>query len=333
MTNTKYSNCFFIGGIDIKKIKMFFDAIWWKIYYLWENKYLKNVGLVKQGRSHNQWPEMTFYCIRRKGDFAGLFSYVLIVLEKLETAEKEGWIPVVDMMRTINSYLYKREVGFVNSWEYFFEQPAGYDLKSIRKCKNVYLSDIQISCAVDEGVFTDEYVLKKWSGLYHKYIKLNIKTKNHIDDIYQELFYQSNRVLGVLCRGTDYLNAPHLHPIQPEPQRVIQDARKLMKEHALDKIFLATEDKSIYNLFQREFEHDLITVNCIRYDGKEEITQRNNRRKNDKYIQGLDYVTTIYLLARCTGLLCGNTNGALAACIINAGKYEFTHFYQLGYYP
>lgn len=314
-------------------VKRFFNAVWWKNYYQREKYYLKNCGgKVKRGWFHNQKPELVFYCIRRKGDFAGLFSYALIVMEKLEFCEREGWIPVVDMMHTINSYLYKKEVGFINSWEYFFEQPGGYKLKDIRRVKNLYLSDIQVRCAVDEKVFTDENALKKWSRIWHKYIRLNDKTKKHIDGEYQRLFSQSGRVLGVLCRGTDYLNEPHLHPIQPEPSMVVQDAKKLMKERALDKIYLATEDASIYTLFQQEFGSSLIAVDCIRYDGKEEITQRTNCRKNDKYIQGLDYITTIYLLARCTGILCGNTNGSIAARIINADKYEFVNIYLLGCY-
>ncbi|MBD5468178.1 MAG: hypothetical protein HDR21_08535 [Lachnospiraceae bacterium] len=315
------------------KIKWFFDAVWWKTYYLIEKELLKNAGRgIKRRKFHNRRPDEVFCVIRRKGDSAGLFSYVLIILEKIEQCEQEKWIPVVDMMHTINSYLYKREVGFINSWEYFFEQPGGHKLKDIRGCQNICLSDIQIRCAVTERVFTDENDLKKWSGLYHKYIKLNEKTKKHIDDVYQELFHKSDRVLGVLCRGTDYLNAPPLHPIQPEPQMVISDAKKLMKEKALDKIYLATEDAAIYDLFRQEFGQNLIAVDCVRYVGKEEITTRKNRRKNDKYIQGLDYITTIYLLARCTGILCGNTNGAVAAYIINGGKYEFSNCYQLGAY-
>lgn len=37
-------------------------------------------------------------------------------------------IPVVDMQTFTNIYLRKDEVGHVNSWEYFFEQPAGIRL-------------------------------------------------------------------------------------------------------------------------------------------------------------------------------------------------------------
>lgn len=77
----------------------------------------------------------------------------------------------------------------------------------------------------------------------------------------------------------------------------------------------------------------MVAVNQIRYVGKEEITTRSNVRKKDKYLQGLDYITAIYLLAECKGILAGYTNGALAAVLINAGAYEFSQIYSLGFYP
>lgn len=62
---------------------------------------------------------------------------MLIIFEKLAYCEERNYAPVIDMQHTRNTYLNKIEVGFVNSWEYYFKQPAGYGLKSISKCKNV----------------------------------------------------------------------------------------------------------------------------------------------------------------------------------------------------
>lgn len=317
-----------------KKVKNFFDKVWWKLYAFREKRYLKDEnGYMRSSFLRNKQPDKTFYCIRRKGDSAGLFSYVLIILEKLAFCEENGFVPVVDMQHTKNTYLDKSRVGVVNSWEYYFEQPAGYGLKDILRCKNVYFSDVHIECKVGSKCFWDKEELKKWSDLYKKYIVLNEATKKHIERVRKQLLGDSTKVLGVLCRGTDYNNHPSMHPIQPEPRQVIDDASRLMLGGGYDRIFLATEDSQIYELFRESFGDKMIAVDCVRYTGKEEITSRSNDRKNDKYLQGLDYVTAIYLLAGCDGILAGYTNGSLAAVLINADTYEFSYIYSLGFYP
>lgn len=317
-----------------KFIKEFFNKVWWKLYEYWEKWYIRNEEEYgRTGLWKNKRPDMTFYVIRRRGDSAGLFSYVLVILEKIAYCDDRNYAPVIDMQYTRNTYLDKMEVGFVNSWEYYFKQPAGYGLKNISRCKNVIFSDMHIKCLVGSKCFQDPAELKKWSDLYKKYIVLNEKTKEHIGTVKKQLFSESDKVLGVLCRGTDYNNHPSKHPIQPEPHQVINDAQQILTGGGYDKLFLVTEDAEIYKLFQERFGKKMVAVNQIRYVGKEEITTRNNVRKRDKYLQGLDYITAIYLLAGCEGILAGYTNGALAAVLINAGAYEFSQIYSLGFYP
>lgn len=321
-----------------KFIKVFFNKafnkIWWKLYEYWERFYIRNEEeYARTGFWKNKKPDLTFYVIRRRGDSAGLFSYVLIILEKLACCDERKYVPVIDMQHTRNTYLNKMEVGFVNSWEYYFKQPAGYGLKSISKCKNVIYSDMHTKCLVGSKCFRDKEELKKWSGLYKKYIVLNEKTKEHIETVRKQLFSESDKVLGILCRGTDYNNHPSKHPIQPEPHQVMADAQQILTGGGYDKLFLVTEDAEIYKLFRERFGGKMVAVNQIRYVGKEEITTRSNVRKKDKYLQGLDYITAIYLLAECKGILAGYTNGALAAILINAGAYEFFQIYSLGFYP
>lgn len=316
------------------KMKAFFEKVWWKIYAYWEKYYIKNEnGYWRKKIWCNQKPNETFCVIRRKGDSAGLFSYVLIILEKLAYCEQKGYIPVIDMQHTRNTYLQKREVGFINSWEYFFEQPCGYGLKNISRCKNVFFSDTHIECLVGSRCFSNKEELQKWSDLYKKYIVLNRETKEYIEKMRGQLFVKSEKCLGVCCRGTDYNNHPSKHPRQPEPRKVIEDARHIMSEGGYNKLFLVTEDAEIYQYFKESFGEKMTAVPQIRYVGKEEITIRVNARKKDKYLQGLDYITAIYLLAECNGILAGYTNGVLAAVLINGGIYEFSKIYSLGFYP
>jgi hypothetical protein len=294
-------------------------------------------------RKYNEWTcvhkygkeaDKTFYCIRREGDAAGLFSYILYVLEKIEIADKNNYYPVIDMQNQINSYLYPWEVGRINSWEYYFEQPSGIGLKELRKCRNVIYSDTKCRCKVGSLIFYDSNAMEKWTCLFEKYIHLNKHVKQYIDNAYaKKMGKGGERILGVLARGTDYNAGPALHPVQPDVETIIKDAKRLMKEKNLSKLFLATEDEDIFTRFKCEFQNQLIAVDTPRYKGTERITQRKNDRKKDKYLQGLDYLTTIYLLAKCQCLLAGNTNGSLGAGLINAQKYEYIYIYSLGNYP
>ena len=51
----------------------------------------------------------------------------------------------------------------------------------------------------------------------------------------------------------------------------------------------------------------------------------------DPYERGIEYLTSIYLLSRCNGLVAGRTTGTVGACIM-AEKYEFRYIFSLGRY-
>lgn len=48
---------------------------------------------------------------------------------------------------------------------------------------------------------------------------------------------------------------------------------------------------------------------------------------------GLEYLSSIILLSRCTALVGGNCGGTLGALFFNDEKYEFVHVFNLGLYP
>lgn len=50
-------------------------------------------------------------------------------------------------------------------------------------------------------------------------------------------------------------------------------------------------------------------------------------------LSGLEYLSSIILLSRCTALVGGNCGGTLGALFFNDEKYEFVHVFNLGLYP
>lgn len=57
----------------------------------------------------------------------------------------------------------------------------------------------------------------------------------------------------------------------------------------------------------------------------------NDERENDKYYTGLEYLTTIYILSKCTSIIAGRVNGTVIAALMNDG-YEYSYYYDLGVY-
>ena len=145
---------------------------------------------------------------------------------------------------------------------------------------------------------------------------------------------QNKKILGCLCRGTDYLyRRPKEHPVQPDPEEVIIKCTDILKERNCDLIFLATEDEEIYNKFKKHFGDSLITNNheFFHDTGTTLLSDVKQGRDNEKFLRGMEYLVTIYLLSECDCLVAGRTNGSAAVLMLSDG-YEYVYIYDLGYY-
>lgn len=286
----------------------------------------------------NSNPDKKIYVIRRADANCGLFSYFITVLGHLKIAEENGYVPVVDMQNYWNTYLYQNEVGKVNSWEYFFEPVSSVRVEDAYRSKNVILSNGGIPPIIPEGticsLMNEDGAMNEWRILYKKYIHLQSDVKEKMNQERLKLIQPDERILGVICRGTDYTKfKPAGHWIQPEVSVVVEKARKCLKEWNCHKIFLATEDIDVYKEFQKAFPGKVIvnSKQWVRYDGKQGINNYGFSRENDKMLQGLEYLTTIYILSQCNCLIGGRAGGTVGAMIMSEG-YEKQYFWDLGKY-
>lgn len=227
----------------------------------------------------------------------------------------------------------------VIQWEWYFKPlvspKAKQSVKTVicKKKTNAYLP-----------TFKDIYSKKElhiWCRWYKKYIHLNQKTRAYIEDEYQHLFAGRKKVLGVICRGTDYLALkPPGHPVQPSTEMVIKACRKYIKRDGYDAIYLATEERKIRDAFEKAFPGKILENKRVYYDDiydKDDsisyIKDVHFERENDHYLSGLEYLSSIILLSRCAALVGGNCGGTLGALFFNDEKYEFVHVFNLGLYP
>lgn len=279
--------------------------------------------------------DKVFYVIRRAPNRVGLFSYVTIVMGHIKYAVEQGYIPVVDMQTIENTYLEKEQIGKCNAWEFYFEQPCGYSLEDIKRSKRIILSNGLLPREFPEmKMVQDSENYDMWKGYCNSYLHILPDVQKSISEKYENMFGEA-RVLGVLCRGTDYTNRkPPEHPVQPDISTIIEKANEEMQKHNCEFVYLATEDEAVYRQFKQVFGEKMKSTNQKRYEetGTANINDLMEQSESDRYLRGLEYLVTIGVLARCNCLVAGCAGGTYGAMMLTKG-YEEQYVFWLGCYP
>ena len=178
-----------------------------------------------------------------------------------------------------------------------------------------------------------------WTKLFRDFVCFNEKTSAYIQTECDQLLTPDRKVLGVLCRGTDYVTTkPKKHPKQPDPQEIIAVCKKWVKKHHYNAIYLATDEERLLKMFQEAFpgmimenkrtyydrimkEQSLVSIANVRFD-----------RENDEHYKGLEYLSSLVILSRCQGLVAGNCGGTRMALFLNEGRYENCKVFDKGLY-
>lgn len=297
---------------------------WFKLYRFTKkissNKFNINENMKIMIINNGQW-NYNYFNIAFLNNVIGNMIYCL----------SEGYIPYINI---------KSKDTDKNIWEMYFEQPYKIEIE-----KKYYKNSVK--CPVNQSVFRPTFYniyiedeLKLWGQVYNKFIKFNHDTEKYIEGEYNRLIKNDMKVLGVLCRGTDYTTTkPKCHPIQPSVEEVIEFAKKTMSKFGYDYIYLATDEKRIEEQFKKVFPNKVITNKRKYYDdiyysndNIKLIGQVHFNRDNDDYYKGLEYLSSLVILSRCSALIGGNCGGTSAALYMNNMKYEYTYIFNLGLY-
>lgn len=287
-------------------------------------------------------PDKTFYVIRRGDGHAGINSQFNTDMGYLRYAIRQGWIPIIDMQNYPNEYLEEEEFGKKNAWDFYFKQPyAGqYSLKEVYESKNVILSPGEPLpvCPNDSmEFFTRLELIRMWNRYFRKYCGFSEELTKEIDNKYVQYLKdkETERILGVSLRGTDYLERPYQHPVQPSIEQALEVTRRVIQEQRCGWIYLAAEDMRILEAYQKEFGDKLIYIKEVQMYDKllpgENITGHSFDRKHDKYLRGMEYMVQKALLTRCNCLIGGRTSGNVAVMVWQP-EYDYTYFWNLGRY-
>lgn len=289
------------------------------------------------------------YIISRSFKEEGLFAIANSIINHCEYAIENGYVPVVDLKHYSNQYFKDGRTFKDNSWEYFFEQPNGIGLDDIKdedevtigenriyinSDKAIYVSDLPISNEFNENKETEKKKLSQKSLL-----KFNRETKVYLEENFSKLVGSGDDVLGILCRGTDYINKkPIGEQIQPNPETVIAKAKEVIKKNpSIKRIYVATEDNEIYQKFKQEFGDILIENSQYKYSLEDKslnydyLSNIKVDRKDHNYNLAKEYLLSIYILSKCRYFIGGRTTGTKWVWLLSE-KWEYFYIWKLGKY-
>lgn len=237
-----------------------------------------------------------------------------------------GYIPRVEILNS------KGE----NIWERFFEQPfADVDTAGLPAL------DYDEHALEAFPAWSDIYYPRRraeFERLYGAFARLNPRVRAYAEGEIGELL-AGRRVLGVLCRGTDYTaTRPKGHPIQPERADMLKKVHAVYEAGGYEYVYLATEEGEYDRLFRGEYGDRLLINRRNYYDqvfAEQKLTLIKDvhfDREDDEYLKGLEYISSLQILAHCDGLVAGNCGGTQAAVLWNGDRYGEAHVFDAGEY-
>lgn len=281
-------------------------------------------------------PNKTYYIIRQKKPDCGIGSFFSTVIGEIRYAIKKGYIPYVDLKSDKN--LYNDGADTFNSWEIFFKQvEEGITLEEVLQSKNIILAgeysihEFPSGCYME--IFENKKYISTWNYYFRKYMRFNDEFRQYAFEKYRNLINKNDKILGVLCRGTDYTKLhPKNHPIQPSANEMIKKSKEIQRQYNCNKIYLATEDYEIWKLFQQTFKEDLITITDKFLNYSNGVIADYMEGNIDKIQYGMDYMASMYILSKCNCIIAGRTGGSLMVSIMANSRFEYAYYYDLGHY-
>lgn len=279
-------------------------------------------------------PDKNFFVVDGYYDDIGLFTIFSKATAIAKYAKSKGMIPVMRITMSNKSCYsnYKKD----DIWGKFYEQPEGYTLDEVMSSKHVFFScglyNGSVQTNIMNALSADTEDLRWPDGIY------NSAVREYIDERIRKFLPKPSKTLGVLARGTDYVNT-HLfnHPIHATKEMLCDKIDETIRNSngTLEYIYLATEDAEYCRYFKERYKERLTYTDQERYVTEEDecLGQLHSKQDNkrDGFLYGVEYITSIYLLSKCDSLIAsGGCAGVWEAVRQNEGRYRSTYIFDLG---
>lgn len=263
----------------------------------------------------------------------GLFTMFAKVKDCARYAKNKGFIPVVQLKMPEGSF-YQNEPGD-DIWKKFYNQPENYSIDEVMNSKHVFFSPGFYNGSVQSTIMRqacrDEIDLTWPNGKY------NQRVLSYIEQKQAEFLPYPEKTLGVLARGTDYVNTKlHNHSIHASKELICEKIDEVWESWGgFEYIYIATEDEGYCEFFKKKYGDRVFFTDQKRYrtENGEMLAQMHQKEKvkRDGYILGVEYILSINLLSKCHSLIAsGNCAGVGEAMKENKGKYKNVFVFDFG---
>jgi hypothetical protein len=249
-------------------------------------------------------------------------------------AKSMGYTPVMCIRRADDSMYSDYEEDDI--WGKFYNQPEGYTMEDVLKSKYVctspgfYNGSIQTNLMNQVSKGTE---LSWPDGIY------NDRVKEYISEGAKKFLPYPEKTLGVLARGTDYINTHCVnHARHASKEMVCEKIDEILAQRDdLEYIYLATEDANYCEYFKERYGDKIYFTNQKRYTIKPgellATHHREDKNRSDGFTMGVEYILSINLLSRCNSLVAsGGCAGVGEALKENDNKYKSVFVFDLGKY-
>lgn len=341
LAKLKRSKIIYTLGHNLNLFRLKFRTI------IYSGKYL----FADQLKIHRNDESGIVYLIFRNVGYTGLMTHMLTVLGWIDYAKRNGYTLIVDTSTGINQY----RTGMENTWEMYYKQPmvdysveksfveeimhknnyilcpdsVRYHYMYIRSTPRLLLKLFppHILFPMPYDIQKRPQLHKRYESLYKEHIHFTPEVEEYVQYEYDKLLKHSGTVLGVLLRGTDYLERkPYMHYKQPDIKDVFAKIDGFRDLYHWDYIYLATEDE-YYDWALRDRYPGRILINERVYT--RHIGQHEDKRK---YYAGMEYLSSMYLLSKCDYLIAGLCGGSQAAVLMNQHQYKDIYLFDVGLY-
>ena len=312
-------------------------------YYV--SGYMKDPDILFFEKKGEEYPDRYFYDIYIDCPSKGFFALLNQTIDALKYAKRFNITPVITWS---DRCLYKEsnEInGSVNPFNYYYEMPdefTGEDIKAAAHVLeyNYYQRSLDrntsfgvVSKTIVENNCYDQYI-EQSAQIYREFIKLKQPIVDMLESSKRSIRFEG-KILGVHVRATDFKNAYVNHAVAVEENEYIDAVHTALIRHSFDKIFLATDERSVVENFKKEFGDMVIFCNDVfRSSDGNAVHFSSDGRENHKYKLGLEVIRDMQLLAECDGIIGGYSNVCITAQIVKKSKfleYEYINIIDKGF--
>lgn len=217
------------------------------------------------------------------------------------------------------------ELPISNSWEYYFENEIGVGDNDFILSTGEYTD----RCVPTPGTknFRDKNEIEIFGALTERYFK---PKQNVIDSLNPTI--TDKKTLGVhIRRSTMGLGHPHAY-LGWSDEVYFEKVMGVFNKGNFDKLYVATEEYSIYNYFRERVPDILLGIDeCYRVSSTEILeTSLSNKsiRQFHAYFSGLEVLVDTINLSRCDSMLCFISGVSSMACFFNNNKFNEVYYFD-----